>query len=326
MSAVETRTIAEDEAGLRLDRWFSRHFPHLTHGRLEKLLRTGQVRVDGARAKANVRLEAGQLVRVPPLPDAPPDAVKPGPHRISDSEARDLQAAVLYRDDDVIVLNKPPGLATQGGTGQTKHVDGMLDVLRFDAKDRPRLVHRLDKDTSGVLLLGRNARATAWLAEAFRDRHARKLYWALTVGVPQLAQGKIDMPLAKQVGPGGERMMGDDDAGKPAVTLYQVLETAGRKAAWLALAPLTGRTHQLRTHCAAMGTPIVGDGKYGGDDAYLRGAISPLLHLHARSISIPRPRGGVLNVKAPLPPHMRETWKLFGLDEEDDRDPFPDQG
>ncbi|MEK9967756.1 MAG: RluA family pseudouridine synthase [Ferrovibrio sp.] len=316
MSQVTTRTVSADEADLRLDRWFKRHFPWLGHAKLEKLLRTGQVRIDGGRAKAATRLEVGQAIRIPPLGDPPQDTEKPrtpkaakaSPERIAE-----LEAAVLHKDDAVIVLNKPAGLATQGGTGLTEHLDGLLGYLKFGSAERPRLVHRLDKDTSGVLLLARSASAAAKLAEALRKRDAHKLYWALVTGVPQQRMGKIDLPLAKLPGAAGERMVYDEDEGKNAVSLYRTIDTAGKRAAWLGMAPLTGRTHQLRVHAAAMGTPIVGDGKYGGQEAYLTGGVSRKLHLHARGIKLMHPDGGKLEVRAPLPPHMAATWDFLGL-------------
>ena len=329
MSGVQTLKVAEDEADVRLDRWFRRRYPALGHGRLEKLLRTGQVRVDGKRAKSNLRLQPGQEIRVPPGTDAPaPEGEKKsGP---SDADAKFIQEMVLYRDDDVIALNKPAGLAVQGGTGTFRHIDGMLDALRFDG-DRPRLVHRLDRDTSGVLLLARNARMANKLAASFRGRAARKIYWALVVGSPHPIEGKIDMPLAKEAGEmgggeRGERVARNDDAGKRAVTLYATIDRASSRAVWLAMWPQTGRTHQLRVHAAeGLQTPIVGDGKYGGDKAMLTGAVSRKLHLHARSISLPHPSGaGELRVTAPLSAHMAETWGLFGFDADYDGDPFPD--
>jgi 23S rRNA pseudouridine955/2504/2580 synthase len=330
MNSVRTLTVAPDEADLRLDRWFRRHYPGLGHGPLEKLLRTGQVRVNGKRAKAALRLESGMEVRVPPLGEQAAVSAKPAvkpPPKITQDEARDLQAAVLYRDKDVIAINKPSGLAVQGGTGTDKHLDAMLDALRFDAPERPRLVHRLDRDTSGVLLLARSAASARWLAEAFRARNARKVYWALVVGVPKIRQGKIDLALAKLPGRAGEKMVADEDEGKRAVTYYTVMEAAGKKAAWLAMMPLTGRTHQLRAHAAALGTPILGDGKYGGQAAYFEkdsgtGQAGRQLHLHARELAIPKPGGGLLQVIAPLPPHMRETWAFFGLNPNDRSNPF----
>ncbi|MBI3453536.1 MAG: RluA family pseudouridine synthase [Rhodospirillales bacterium] len=334
MTGVQTIEVASDEADQRLDRWFKRRFPELKHGRLEKLLRTGQIRVDGKRAGASLRLVAGQMVRVPPniaAPpaggDAPPPAARAERPPVPAGDAKLVQSLVIHRDDDVIAINKPYGLAVQGGTGTKRHLDGMLDALRFGAPDRPRLVHRLDRDTSGVLLLARNARAAAWLAGSFRHKLARKLYWALVGGAPRPAQGKIDLALAKEAGPSGiERVAAAAEDGQRAITLYATVEATGNRAAWLVLWPLTGRTHQLRVHCAeALQTPIVGDGKYGGAGARVLGAeITPKLHLHARRIVLPHPSGaGVLRVEADLPAHMRESWDFFGFDANADIDPFP---
>lgn len=316
MSAT-TRTVKPDDADQRIDRWFKRHFPQLTHGRLEKLLRTGQVRVDGKRVKASHRLAAGEEIRVPPLGEEPPPAqpvkraVKVDPHVIGD-----LRKRVLYKDDQVLIIDKPAGLAVQGGTKTDVHLDALLDHLRFDAPERPRLVHRLDRDTSGVLVLARNARAAAALAKAFKAKTTRKVYWAAVVGVPKIDQGRIDAALLKQPGHRAERVVVDEDFGKDAVTFYAVIAAAGRKAAWLALSPQTGRTHQLRAHCALIGTPIVGDGKYGGARAFSLGdELGRGLHLHARSIRLPHPNGKTITAEAPLPPHMRATWKFLGFTE-----------
>lgn len=317
MSGVQSLEVSVQEAEVRLDRWFKRRFPALNHGRLEKLLRTGQVRVDGRRARANQRLVSGQIIRVPPLADDMPAATRqPATTAPSARDAKELKNLVLYRDEDVIAINKPPGLAVQGGTGLHRHLDAMLGGLQFDALERPRLVHRLDRDTSGVLLLARNGRAAAKLSAAFRDKETRKTYWAVVAGVPKPAQGRIDLSLAKLPGRAGERV-GPNEEGKRAITDYRMIDHVGKSAAWLELLPITGRTHQLRAHCAALGTPILGDGKYGGVEAFLPGReVSDQLHLHARAIEIPRPSGGVLSVIAPLPDHMRRTWKFFGFDEE----------
>ena len=326
---VQTHVVPAEEAELRLDRWFKRHFPALSHGRLEKLLRTGQVRVDGRRAKAGLRLAQGQIVRVPPLGEGDKPAAATGPRAtspraLSDKEARFAQSLVIYRDEDIIAVDKPPGLAVQGGSRTERHLDGLLDALRFGASERPRLAHRLDKDTSGVLLLGRSAHAAARLAEAFRKKTTRKIYWAITVGVPKPFRGRIDLPLAKLSGRSGERVSPEDGEGKRAITYYTVVEHLGRTAAWVALWPVTGRTHQLRVHLAALGTPILGDGKYGGGGAFLAGeGHSKKLHLHARAIALPHPRTGrPFAVAAPLPEHMRATWRFFGFDPETVEDPF----
>ncbi len=319
MSGVEIREVGAEEGELRLDRWFRRHFPELSHGRLEKLLRTGQVRVDGARVKAGHRLSPGQGIRVPPLGALQPSSTSVRPP-VDPADAAMLRNAVIYRDDEIIAIDKPPGLAVQGGSGTARHIDDMLDALCFDATERPRLVHRLDRDTSGVLLLARSAAVATRLGAAFRGHEIHKIYWALVVGVPDKAEGIIDAPLAKRAGAQGERVA-VDKAGKPAITDYRIIDTVGERAAWLALAPRTGRTHQLRVHCVELGTPIVGDGKYGGAAAFLpAGGVARTLHLHARALELPRRRGPPLRLVAPLPPHMRETWRLFGFNP--DADPF----
>jgi 23S rRNA pseudouridine955/2504/2580 synthase len=317
---IKSVTVAEADAALRLDRWFKRHYPALAHGRLEKLLRTGQVRLDGRRTHAGDRVMPGQTIRVPPIDEIPAAPLLPRQVRPQDEAM--LRAAVLHRDDAVIVLNKPPGLAVQGGTATERHVDELLDALRFGHADRPRLVHRLDKDTSGVLVIARTAAAAAHLTRAFRDKTTRKIYWAIVAGLPDPAQGRIDLALAKRSGPGGERVRTDDEEGKHAVTYYRAIDSAGDRASWLALLPITGRTHQLRAHCAAIGTPILGDGKYRGSAAQLAGLPGARrLHLHARSLTMPHPLGGTLAVTAPLPPHLKETWAFFGF-AADAPDPF----
>jgi 23S rRNA pseudouridine955/2504/2580 synthase len=317
----DTVTVGEADGTLRLDRWFRRHYPSLAHGHLEKLLRTGKIKVDGRKAKSGDRVSPGMAIRVPPLgaaPEAP--AGERSPPRASPQDEAALRDFVIHRDDHAIVLNKPAGLAVQGGSNTTRHVDGLLDGLRFDNAERPRLVHRLDKDTSGVLLIARTPAAAAFFTRAFRDKTTRKTYWAIVAGLPAMRQGKIDLSLTKGVphgkGRGRERVHADED-GKDAVTYYQVIDAAGDKASWLALLPLTGRTHQLRAHCAAIGTPILGDGKYGGAAAHLPGgAAAHRLHLHARTLEIPYPSGGMLKVSAPLPPHMRRMWEFLGFEAE----------
>ena len=332
MSGVQSIEVDAGEDGLRLDRWFRARFPGVAHGRLEKLLRTGQVRVDGGRVKASTRLEPGQIVRVPPLPV---EAGAPPPRRAATADtvptARKpqdgafLRDLVLYRDTDVIAINKPAGLAVQGGSRTERHIDAMLDALTFDAVERPRLVHRLDKDTSGVLLLARSRGAAAKLGRALKRSDTRKVYWALTVGVPRPHRGTVRLALAKGGGPGRERVHAaddDDDEARDAVTHYTVVAQAGQKLAWVAFMPVTGRTHQIRAHAAALGTPIVGDGKYGGAAAHPGGEISRKMHLHARSLTIRSPSGAMLEITAPLPAHMDESWRLFGFDLAEGADPF----
>jgi 23S rRNA pseudouridine955/2504/2580 synthase len=329
VTAVRAVTVAPEEAELRLDRWFRQHYPGLGHGRLERLLRTGQVRVDGKRAKSGTRLAAGQVVRVPPLtppePGIAPRRVAPAPDP-RDLEA--LRASVLFRDEAVIAIDKPAGLAVQGGSGQRRHLDAMLDGLRFGSAERPRLVHRLDKDTGGVLLLARNAAAARKLAAAFKGKSAKKVYWALVAGAPPEPRGRIDAPLSKSGGAGREKI-GAGVAGKPAQTLYQVVQTrkvAGAVVSWLVLMPLTGRTHQLRAHCAVLGAPILCDGKYGGRAAFPEGlafsdaqgggaaGIPKRLMLLAREIAVPHPEHeATLRVEAALPAHMEAAFTALGF-------------
>jgi len=322
MSAT-TVQISHDEDGIRLDRWFKRRYPALTHGRLEKLLRTGQVRLDGKRAKAADRVAMGQEVRVPPQVANEPVEEKPRPAPMRDAGGTSLQDLILYMDKSVIVLNKPSGLATQGGSGLTRHIDGMLDQLAFEKNQRPRLVHRLDRDTSGVLVIARTVPAAASLAKSLAQRDASKVYWALTRGVPKQKRGTIKAALAKEGARGAERMaIADHDDAKHAITDYAVIDHAGEEFAWVAAKPVTGRTHQIRVHLASLGTPILGDFKYGAQAARGKGAIADKLHLHARSIDIARPDGGRLQVTAPLPEHMLKSWELLGFNADDTRDHF----
>jgi 23S rRNA pseudouridine955/2504/2580 synthase len=323
--AADSKTIEADDEGVRLDRWFRRHFPGLPHGRLEKLLRTGQVRLDGKRAKAGDRVAAGQSVRLPPQLLAPQLQERRAPAQTTRG-GESLRELILHMDASVIVLNKPSGLATQGGSGLTRHIDGMLDTLAFERKQRPRLVHRLDRDTSGVLLIARTVPVAAALAQSLRRRDARKIYWALTRGVPEKPRGTIKLALAKTGSRGRDERMEaadrEDEGAKHAMTDYAVLGRAGKEFAWVAAKPVTGRTHQIRVHLASLGTPIVGDFKYGGTEARGRGDIENKLHLHARSIDIAHPDGGRLSVSAPLPPHMLKSWELLGFDAEMQGDPF----
>ncbi|WP_135506592.1 RluA family pseudouridine synthase [Roseovarius aestuariivivens] len=331
MSGVQTITVAQDEGDQRLDRWLRRRFPHVPQGRIEKMCRKGELRVDGGRVKANTRLEVGQAVRVPPLPE-PGKQAAPDTPRITEADAQMIRAAVIYRDDHIIALNKPPGLPVQGGSKQTRHVDGLAEALSFDAEEKPRLVHRLDKDTSGVLIMARTRSVAKSLTAAFRHRDTRKIYWAAVAGVPVPRMGTIRFGLVKAPGHGaggeGEKMLclhpdavDTTPGAKPAITDYAVIEALGTRTAWMALVPVTGRTHQLRAHMAELGHPIVGDGKYGGSGqenlgdgwgAQLGGEVSRKLHLHARSLTLTHPvTRAKLHLTAPLPDHMARTWDLF---------------
>lgn len=321
MAGVEQITVEAGEAGMRLDRWFKSHYPGLGFGHLQKLLRSGQVRVDGARAKSDTRIEPGQVVRVPPLDvdrkgDAP--LTQRTMRGIDDAEA--LARMVLYEDPKVFVFDKPSGLAVQGGSGVTRSVDSMLEALRSKKGEKPRLVHRLDRDTSGALVVARTRLAAMKLAEAFRGRDAKKTYWALVKGLPRKREDKISTWLVKEQTPDGDRMRvakhGEDGADH-AVSYYRVVEQAGQTLSWLEMEPHTGRTHQLRVHAAHIGHPIIGDPKYFEADTNwdFPGGMQNRLHLHARRIVIPHPDGGMINVTAPLPPHMRQSWALLGFDE-----------
>ena len=317
--AVRQFAIGEDDDGIRVDRWFKRHLPDTPFALVARWARTGQLRLDGARVTPGDRIAMGQTLRVPPA-EAPPEPrvaakrARPRPV-LSDDQIEFARSMVLHQDAAALVLNKPPGLATQGGTGTHEHVDGLLDALTFDLETRPKLVHRLDKDTSGALLVARTARAAGYFAKAFSGRTARKIYWALVVGVPSIDDGFIDLPIGKQPGTGGEKMHVDEAEGQAARTRYRVIERAGNRAAWVELQPLTGRTHQLRVHMNAIGHPIVGDGKYGGPAAFLTGGISRKMHLHARRIRIDHPDGGMLDVTAPPPTHIAESLATLGFEE-----------
>jgi 23S rRNA pseudouridine955/2504/2580 synthase len=315
---IATRIVTEDEADIRLDRWFRRHFPGLQQSLIQKFCRTGQIRVDGARAGTDTRLAPGQTIRIPPITLT----TEPKPiSRVDPHDAKDLQQAVIYQDDHVLVLNKPYALPVQGGPGIIRHLDGMLDALRFGSEHRPRLVHRLDRDTTGVLLLARTPGTAGKLAAAFRGRDLEKIYWAVVAGRPVPVEGRIDLPLKRIGGGRGERTAPadrDDPEAARAITDYRTLDNAAQKLAWLELKPLTGRTHQLRVHCVALRAPILGDEKYEQPDqnraftALIEG-LSSDLHLHARRLVLPHPAGGTLAVEADLPPHMKVTFKTLSF-------------
>jgi 23S rRNA pseudouridine955/2504/2580 synthase len=318
LSGVEHVEVRPEEEGWRLDRWAKTHFPHLGFGRLQKLCRTGQFRLDGRRTKANARLSPGQKVRVPPLGELPAEApsVRPRERSLRPEDAAFVRGLVVHEDETLIALNKPAGLAVQGGSGTTRHVDGLLDAFATKG-ERPRLVHRLDRDTSGLLIVARTAKAARELTFAFQQHRVRKLYWAVLLKGPERNHGLIDVPLHK-AGPAGQekvRVVLDQDEAdaRNARTRFMVLARAGKVAAWTALMPLTGRTHQLRVHCAAIGCPILGDGKYGGKAALPSGAPKGLA-LHARELELPHPRLGRLHLTAEPPPSFRDALRWLGLE------------
>ena len=313
---VRAFTVAADDDGIRLDRWFKRHMPDIPFGLVSRWIRTGQVRIDGGRAKVGDHIAEGQELRVPPAEPPSDTPVRRGREALTPEEEAFARDLVIYEDEHAYVVNKPPGLATQGGTKTIRHLDGMLDALMPEGgEQRPRLVHRLDKDTSGAVLLARSPGSAAYFSKHFATRKARKIYWALVVGVPDIFDGIIELPLAKQPGTGGERMHVDEENGQTAKTRYRVIERAGNRAAWVELQPYTGRTHQLRVHMAAIGHPIVGDGKYGSKEAFLTGSISRKMHLHARRLKIGGPKGSKIDVIAPLPEHFAESLEQLGFDQ-----------
>lgn len=321
MAGVELIKVEADEAGMRLDRWFKVHYPGLGFGALQKMLRSGQVRVDGGRAKSDTRIEPGQTVRVPPLGvDRKSDQPVTARTMRGENDADVLARMTLYEDESVYVFDKPAGLAVQGGSGLVRHVDGMLEALRNKKGEKPRLVHRLDRDTSGVLVVARSRLAAMRLSEAFRGRDARKFYWALVKGVPKKREDRISTWLVKEQTFDGDRMRvarhGEQGADH-AISHYRVVEQAGQSLTWLEMEPYTGRTHQLRVHAAYIGCPIIGDPKYFEADTNwdFPGGMQNRLHLHARRIVLPHPKGGVIDVTAPLSPHMRQSWNLIGFDD-----------
>lgn len=323
MAGVEQREVQSDETGMRLDRWFKLHFPGLGFGHLQKLLRSGQVRVDGGRVKTDTRIQPGQVIRIPPLPV---DSKASGPltaRTIRNQEDGDVLAGMLIHEDPkVFVFNKPAGLAVQGGSGVSRHVDGMLEAWRNKKGEKPRLVHRLDRDTSGVLVVARTRQAAERLTTSFRERETKKTYWALVKGVPKKREGRISTWLVKEMTPNGDKVRvaehGETGADH-AISRYRIVDTAGTALSWLEMEPYTGRTHQLRVHAAHIGCPIIGDPKYFEADQNweLPGGMQNRLHLHARRIVIPHPDGGTIDVTAPLPPHMVQSWNLLGFDEAD---------
>jgi 23S rRNA pseudouridine955/2504/2580 synthase len=319
MNEVKRHVVSAEEHGMRLDRWFKVHFPQVTFAYLNKLTRTGQVRVGGARAKTSTRLEADQEIRVPPLAfdtrpaDLPTGEVKP----LTPQERRLFNSMLLFEDRDIFVLNKPSGFAVQGGSKTHHHLDGLLMGLGAELGERPLLVHRLDRDTSGVIVIARRRSVAAALGKLFATRAVKKTYWAVVKGVPKPAQGRIEVALIKAKGPDGDRMRasreGEEDDEQRAVTFYSVLDKAPPVASWVSLKPVTGRQHQLRAHMAHIGTPIWGDEKYGGLEGLPEG-MDRKLHLHARRIIFPHPREGTIDITAPLPDHILNTFALFGFD------------
>ena len=322
--------VEQDDDGQRLDRWLKREVPDVPYVLLQKLIRKGALRVDGKRVKTDTRLVVGQDVKIPAAGTGSGTANER--KKISPKDIAFIQSLVIFDDGEVIALNKPSGLAVQGGSGQKVHIDGFLDGLKNAEGVRPKLVHRLDKDTSGVLLLARSTAVARKLGEAFKRKDVKKIYMALVQGVPEVLEGTIKAPLAKAGGSNKERMRVDEVDGKMAVTDYAVLDKAGEAYSSVVFWPRTGRTHQIRVHAEIAGFPIVGDVKYRGYDE--NGDVrdrkvddnidfAERLHLHAYRIVVGHPSGqGVLDVVAPLPGALKRGWQALGFDVKIKDDPF----
>ena len=317
--SVMFQTVSESEKDIRLDRWFKHHYPDISHALLEKLLRKKNIRVNNVKASANTRLLTGDVVRIPPLKT---QTEKPKTKQLSKADISLMEKMVLYKDKDILVLNKPAGLAVQGGSKTVHHVDGMLDALRFDYDEKPHLVHRLDKETSGILVIARTAQSAKYLSNLFKTKDIRKTYWALVAGLPNPEKGKIEAPLIQKRTGKNFDTRGIDENGHPAVSLYQVQDHLADKISWLQMSPLTGRTHQLRIHAAqVLKTPIIGDDRYG-TKTEIEKKLPSKMFLHARAITIPILNKKSLVVEAPLPEHFQQAFQQFGFSEKNVRPLF----
>ncbi len=318
---IEKRAVRGDDDGLRLDRWLKKYYPSLPHALIQKLVRTGQVRVNGGRVKAEARLEAGQEVRIPLHFATPPSETVPSlkpPLGLSKADRDFIEGMIIFENDSIAVLNKPYGIAVQGGTKTVRHIDGLLAGMadRFGG-ERPRLVHRLDRDTTGILVVAKDRQTAARLGRLFQTRSVQKIYWALTLGVPKPLQGKVEAALVKASGPDGDRVRkarpGEQAEAQHATTHYSVIDRAAAKIAWVSLKPVTGRQHQLRAHMHILGTPILGDQKYGDFRDLPVDGIENKLHLHARRLTFKDLKLGHIDVSAPLPPHMERSFEALGF-------------
>ena len=305
MSGIELIKVKNEDDGIRLNRWFLKYYPGLGLGRLQKLLRTKQIKVNGKKAESATRLEVGDEVRVPPLDNEKTEVVH---KEVSAHDIEFINNMVIYKDDKIIVLNKPSGLAVQGGTNTLRHIDGMLEALKFGNDEKPKLVHRIDKDTSGILVLARTRKVAEVLTKAFREKTLQKTYLALVRGAPKKDFGTIKAPLEKIDG-----RVQIFEGGKHAITEYEVLDRVSDRYALVAASPLTGRTHQIRAHMEYLGTPIMGDGKYFGTEREKSNLLANKLHLHAYKIDLSSFYGKTKIIKAKLPDYFRESLSSLGL-------------
>lgn len=294
--------ITADNDGLRLDRWFKKHYPAIPNSLLRKLLRKGAIRISGKRAKPDQKLIAGQEIKIPDIDTSTIQKPKKGTEFTREDAEKHLLENIIYKDRNIIAINKPYGLPVQDGSKVKLSIDAMLDYLKFDSDERPKLVHRIDKDTSGALLIARNSETAKELTTAFKARIIEKKYWAIVVGSPLQKSGEITLALLEKSETGrSEKTFVDEKNGRKAITFYKVVAKAGNRASLLELMPETGRKHQIRVHLAAIGCPILGDGKYGGRKAFIEG-LSNKMHLHARRITFRN-----ISIEAPLSGHFSET-------------------
>ncbi len=310
MTQVQLVTVNSEDNDVRIDRWFKRNFPKVSHTSIEKALRKGQIKVDGKKVESSYKVKEGEIIRVPPMIEyTREEKIK---KEIDPKYIKDMRESLIYKDEDILVINKPAGLAVQGGVGIDVSVDSLLDFMRFDYTERPKIVHRLDKDTSGVLVLARKTSVAAKLGEAFRNKDMEKIYWAVVIGKPDKSEGKISIPLLKSDTGAGKEKVVANEKGQLATTFYRVMDNAADKVSLVELRPITGRTHQLRVHMAEIGHPILGDGKYGGKEAFVDG-LGKKMHLHARKLTLPPVKGKQREFIAEVEGIMKKTLQELEL-------------
>jgi 23S rRNA pseudouridine955/2504/2580 synthase len=314
--------VEKDDHDCRLSTWIIRNNKLLSFNSVNTLCRKGLIRVNGLKTKASYRLVAGDTVRMP-TPFSKTLDKKPK-LKFDPLLEKELIDSVIFKDEYLIAINKPEGLASQGGSYQgDRHIDAYKSIFQFDSNEAPRLIHRLDKDTSGVLLLARNAKAANIFTSLFRQKLVEKVYWALVEGVPRKKEGIVESYIGKldiwrpnfQKDLDREKRSWNKENTKKALSYYRVIKQVGSQYAWLQLKPATGRTHQLRIHCAKLGTMIVGDRKYRNSQSgnFKDSIDSEKLFLHAKSLTFMHPVSKKTTViEAELPKHMSLAWKRFG--------------